>query len=73
MNLINLSKKTNSGKKTLPALFYKQCHGPALKAACNPLLGLAQEENKSSDLLCDFLTDCYRPSVKENSLKPDLY
>ena len=49
------------------------CHGPAPEAACNPLLGLAQEENRSGDLSCDFLTDCYRPSVKGNSLKPDLY
>jgi len=49
------------------------CHGPALEAAYNPLLGLAQEENKSGDLSYDFLTDCYRPSVKGNSFKPDLY
>ena len=40
---------------------------------CNPLLSLAQEENKSSDLLRDFFTDCYRPFIKGNSLKPDLY
>ena len=49
------------------------CHGPALEAAYNPLLGLAQEENKSGDLSRDFLTDCYGPSIKGNSLKPDLY
>jgi hypothetical protein len=49
------------------------CHGPAPKATCNPLLSLAQEENRSGDLSRDFLTDRYRPSVKGNSLKPDLY
>jgi hypothetical protein len=27
----------------------------------------------SGDLSRDFLIDRYRPSVKENSLKPDLY
>jgi hypothetical protein len=49
------------------------CHGPALESMFNPLLGRAQEENRSGDLSRDFLSDCYRPSVKGNSLKPDLY
>ena len=49
------------------------CHGPAPEAIRNPLLSLAQEENRSGDLSRDFLTDRYRPSVKGNSLKPDLY
>jgi hypothetical protein len=47
------------------------CHGPAPKAIRNPLLSLAQEENRLGDLSRDFLTDRYRPSVKGNSLKPD--
>ena len=49
------------------------CHRPAFKAIYNPLLSLAQEENKSGDLSRDFLTDCYRPFIKGNSFKPDLY
>ena len=48
-------------------------HGPAPKATRNPLLSLAQEENRSGNLSRDFLTDYYRPSIKGNSLKPDLY
>jgi len=52
---------------------HRLCHGPAPEATRNPLLSLAQEENRSGDLSRDFLTDRYRPSVKGNSLKPDLY
>ena len=55
------------------AFFCELCHGPAPKATRNPLLSLAQEENRLGDLSRDFLTDRYRPSVKGNSLKPDLY
>ena len=32
----------------------EKCHGPALEATCNPLPGLAQEENRSGDLTRDF-------------------
>ena len=49
------------------------CHRPAPKATRNPLLSLAQKENKSGNLSRDFLTDRYRPSIKGNSLKPNLY
>jgi hypothetical protein len=34
---------------------------------------LAQKENKLSNLLYNFLIDYYRPFIKENSLKPNLY
>jgi hypothetical protein len=54
-------------------LVYYICHGPAPKATRNPLLSLAQKENRSGDLSRDLLTDRYRPSIKGNSLKPNLY
>jgi len=44
------------------------CHGPASEATYNPLLSLAQEENRSDDLSRDFLTDCY--SVVTNGSTP---
>jgi hypothetical protein len=33
------------------------CHGPAPEAIRNPLLSLAQDENRSGDLSRDFLTE----------------
>jgi hypothetical protein len=54
-------------------LLFIPCHRPIPKATCNPLLSLAQEENRLGDLSRDFLTDRYRPFIKGDSLKPDLY
>jgi hypothetical protein len=54
-------------------LLFIPCHRPIPKATCNPLLSLAQEENRLGDLSRDFLADRYRPSVNGNSLKPNLY
>jgi hypothetical protein len=52
---------------------YYSYYRPIPKAIRNPLLSLAQEENRSGDLSRDFLTERYRPSIKGNSFKPDLY